>query len=131
MSDRKVVLKIVTSLDEFATSPDLTHEWIFEWSGEDSASGTAARSTRPAFTRWAAAATRSCPHWAASDGPIATAMNEKPKPVFSRTLEKAGLGTGRDFRRGPGRWHRRLESSRRRRNGSAWAAARSPSCKRA
>ena len=32
------------------------------------------------------------PHWAASEGPIATAMNEKPKAVFSRTLEKAEWG---------------------------------------
>ena len=32
------------------------------------------------------------PHWAASEGPIATAMNEKPKAVFSHTLEKAEWG---------------------------------------
>src|SRR4051794_37872219 len=32
------------------------------------------------------------PHWAASEGPIATAMNEKPKAVFSRTLENAEWG---------------------------------------
>ena len=32
------------------------------------------------------------PHWAASEGPIATAMNEKPKAVFSRTLAKADWG---------------------------------------
>jgi dihydrofolate reductase len=32
------------------------------------------------------------PHWAASEGPIATAMNEKPKAVFSNTLETADWG---------------------------------------
>jgi dihydrofolate reductase len=32
------------------------------------------------------------PHWAASEGPIATAMNDKPKAVFSHTLEKADWG---------------------------------------
>ena len=32
------------------------------------------------------------PHWAASEGPIATAMNEKPKAVFSHTLKKAEWG---------------------------------------
>ncbi len=32
------------------------------------------------------------PHWTASEGPIATSMNEKPKAVFSRTLEKADWG---------------------------------------
>ena len=36
MSDRKVVLKMVMSLDGFVTSPDGTHEWMFEWFGEDS-----------------------------------------------------------------------------------------------
>jgi hypothetical protein len=36
MSDRKVILKMVLSLDGFATSPDGTHEWMFEWFGEDS-----------------------------------------------------------------------------------------------
>jgi dihydrofolate reductase len=37
------------------------------------------------------------PHWAASEGPIATAMNEKPKAVFSRTLENAGWGPAETF----------------------------------
>ncbi len=36
MTDRKVVLKMVMSLDGFVTSPDGTHEWMFEWFGEDS-----------------------------------------------------------------------------------------------
>jgi dihydrofolate reductase len=37
------------------------------------------------------------PHWAASEGPIATAMNEKPKAVFSRTLETADWGPAEIF----------------------------------
>src|SRR3954447_7024243 len=32
------------------------------------------------------------PHWAASEGPIATSMNEKPKAVFSHTLQQADWG---------------------------------------
>jgi dihydrofolate reductase len=32
------------------------------------------------------------PHWAASEGPIASAMNEKPKAVFSHTLKQADWG---------------------------------------
>src|SRR3954467_14841500 len=36
MSDRKVILKMVMSLDGFVTSPDGTHEWMFEWFGDDS-----------------------------------------------------------------------------------------------
>ena len=36
MSDRKVVLNRVMSLDGFVTSPDGTHEWMFEFFGDDS-----------------------------------------------------------------------------------------------
>ena len=32
------------------------------------------------------------PHWTASEGPIATSMNEKPKAVLSHTLQEAGWG---------------------------------------
>ena len=37
------------------------------------------------------------PPWAASEGPIATAMNEKPKAVFSRTLQTAEWGPAEIF----------------------------------
>jgi dihydrofolate reductase len=37
------------------------------------------------------------PHWAASEGPIATAMNEKPKAVFSHTLQQADWGPAEIF----------------------------------
>src|SRR4051812_50230224 len=87
MSERKVVLKMVMSLDGFATSPDGTHEWMFEWFGDDSGEWNR-RALEEAGVH--AMGRRSYeimgPHWAASDGPIATAMNEKPKAVFSRTL---------------------------------------------
>src|SRR5689334_21582687 len=93
MSDRKVILKMVLSLDGFATSPDGTHEWIFEWFGEDSG----ARSLRALEEAGVHAMGRRSyeimgPHWAASDGPIATAMNEKPKAVFSHALERGDWG---------------------------------------
>src|SRR3954451_25469650 len=102
MSDRKVVLKMVMSLDGFVTSPDGTHEWMFEWFGEDS-SGWNRRALDAAGVH--AMGRRSYeimgPHWTASEGPIATSMNEKPKAVFSRTLEKAQWGPveifGRDL----------------------------------
>lgn len=93
MADRKVVLKMVMSLDGFATSPDGTHEWMFEWFGDDSsawnrraldAAGVHAMGRRSYEIMG--------PYWTASEGPIATAMNEKPKAVFSRTLEKADWG---------------------------------------
>jgi dihydrofolate reductase len=93
MSERKVVLKMILSLDGFATSPDGTHEWMFEWFGDDSREWNL-RALEEAGVH--AMGRRSYeimgPHWAASEGPIATAMNEKPKAVFSHTLEKAGWG---------------------------------------
>ena len=105
MSDRKVILKMVMSLDGFVTSPDGTHEWMFEWFGDDSSEWNL-RALEEAGVH--AMGRRSYeimgPHWAASEGPIATAMNEKPKAVFSHTLEKAEWGPaeifGGDLRRG-------------------------------
>src|ERR671927_296514 len=98
MSDRKVILKMVMSLDGFATSPDGTHEWMFEWFGEDSGEWSR-RALEEAGVH--AMGRRSYeimgPHWAASEGPIATAMNDKPKAVFSRTLEKADWGPAEIF----------------------------------
>src|ERR671939_2081550 len=98
MSNRKVVLKMVMSLDGFVTSPDGTHEWMFEFFGDDSgawnlraldAAGVHAMGRRSYEIMG--------PHWAASEGPIATAMNEKPKAVFSRTLENADWGPAEIF----------------------------------
>src|ERR1700754_1730813 len=93
MSDRKVILKMVMSLDGFVTSPDGTHEWMFEFFGDDSGDWNR-RALDEAGVH--AMGRRSYeimgPHWAASDGPIATAMNEKPKAVFSRTLKDAHWG---------------------------------------
>ena len=37
------------------------------------------------------------PYWAASEGPIANAMNEKPKAVFSHTLKTADWGPAEIF----------------------------------
>ena len=98
MSDRKVILKMVMSLDGFATSLDGTHEWMFEWFGDDSAE----RNLRALEEAGVHAMGRRSyeimgPHWAASEGPIATAMNEKPKAVFSHTLEKAEWGPAEIF----------------------------------
>ena len=98
MSERKVVLKMVLSLDGFATSLDGTHEWMFEWFGDDSNE----RSLR-ALQEAGVHAMGRCsyeimgPHWAASEGPIATAMNDKPKAVFSHTLETADWGPAEIF----------------------------------
>jgi dihydrofolate reductase len=98
MSDRKVILKMVLSLDGFATSPDGTHEWMFEWFGDDSTD----RSLRELEAAGVHAMGRRSyeimgPHWAGSQGAIATAMNEKPKAVFSHTLKTAEWGPAEIF----------------------------------
>ena len=84
---------MVLSLDGFATSPDGTHDWMFEFFGDDSAEWNL-RALDEAGTH--AMGRRSYeimgPHWQASEGPIATSMNEKPKAVFSHTLERAEWG---------------------------------------
>ena len=98
MTQRKVILKMVMSLDGFVTSPDGTHEWMFEWFGDASGEWNR-RALDEAGVH--AMGRRSYeimgPHWAASEGPIATAMNEKPKAVFSRTLKKAEWGPAEIF----------------------------------
>src|SRR5213082_890690 len=98
MTDRKVVLKMVMSLDGFVTSPDGTHEWMFEWFGDDSGDWSR-RALDSAGVH--AMGRRSYeimgPHWAASEGPIATAMNEKPKAVFSNTLKEGEWGPAEIF----------------------------------
>src|SRR6201989_1060305 len=93
MTDRKVVLKMVMSLDGFVTSLDGTHEWMFEGFGDDSGEWNR-RALREAGVHATGRRIYEImgPHWAASSGPIATAMNEKPKAVFSRPLQKAEWG---------------------------------------
>src|SRR6476469_4941850 len=98
MSDRRVVLKMVLSLDGFATSLDGTHEWMFEWFDDDSTE----RSLRALQEAGVHAMGRRSyevmgPHLAASEGPIATAMNDKPKAVFSHTLKEADWGPAEIF----------------------------------
>src|SRR3954447_8862296 len=98
MSDRKVILKMVVSLDGFATSPDGTHDWMFEWFGEDSGEWNR-RALDEAGVH--AMGRRSYeimgPHWAPPERPIPTSMNEKPKAVFSRTLKTADWGPAEIF----------------------------------
>lgn len=98
MNNRKVILKMVLSLDGFATSLDGTHEWMFEWFGDDSTQRTLGELDEAGVH---AMGRRSYeimgPHWSASQGPIATAMNETPKAVFSRTLTRADWGPAEIF----------------------------------
>jgi dihydrofolate reductase len=98
MSERKVILKMVISLDGFATSPDGTHEWMFEWFGDDSTERNL-RALEEAGVHVMGRRSYEImgPHWAASEGPIASAMNEKPKAVFSQTLKKATWGPAEIF----------------------------------
>lgn len=93
MANRKVVLKMVLSLDGFATSPDGTHDWMFEFFGGDG-NEWSLRALEEAGTHAMGRSSYEImgPHWQASEGPIATAMNQKPKAVFSNTMEKADWG---------------------------------------
>jgi dihydrofolate reductase len=93
MSDRKVVLKMVMSLDGFVTSPDGTHEWMFEYFGDDSGEwNRRALDAAGVHAMGRGSYELMGPHWTASEGPIATSMNTKPKAVFSRTLEAGDWG---------------------------------------
>ena len=96
---------MVMSLDGFVTSPDGTHEWMFEWFGDDSGEWNR-RALDGAGVH--AMGRRSYeimgPHWAASEGPIPTAMNEKPNPssptpsrrqTGDRPRSSAGTSAGR------------------------------------
>ena len=98
MPNRKVVLKMVLSLDGFATSPDGSHDWMFEFFGHDSgewnlraldAAGTHAMGRRTYEVMGQ--------HWPAATGPIAASMNGKPKAVFSTTLQHADWGPAEVF----------------------------------
>src|ERR1700733_3251166 len=70
MTTRKVVLKMVLSLDGFATSLEGTHDWMFEFFGDDSGEWNL-RALDEAGTH--AMGRRSYeimgPHWLASGGP--------------------------------------------------------------
>jgi dihydrofolate reductase len=84
---------MVLSFDGFATSPDGTHDWMFEYFGDDSAEWNL-RALDEAGTHVMGRRSYEImgPHWQASEGPIATYMNEKPKAVFSGALEKTDWG---------------------------------------
>ena len=93
MSQRKVILKMVLSLDGFATSLDGTHEWMFPWFvGESQERNLNALEEARVHAMGRRSYEIMGPHWAASKGPIAAAMNDKPKAVFSRTLQAAEWG---------------------------------------
>ena len=78
--------------DGFVTSPDGTHDWMFEFFGDDSGEWSRRLDEAGVHAMGRCSYESMGPHWAASEGPIATAMNEKPKAVFSHTLKDADWG---------------------------------------
>ena len=71
---------------------------MFEWFGDDSGEwNRRALEAAGAHAMGRRSYEIMRPHWAASEGPIATAMNEKPKAVFSHTLQKAEGGPAEIF----------------------------------
>src|SRR3954452_8407032 len=117
MSYRKVILKMVMSLDGFVTSTDGTHEWMFEWFGDDSGEWN---------RRALEAAGGSCdgPPQLRDHGPALGRVrgadrNRDEREAEGRLLPhpaEGGMGTSRDLRRGPGLGDRGPEGARRRRN---------------
>jgi dihydrofolate reductase len=92
MSERKVILGMVMSLDGLATSLGGTHEWMFEWFDDDSTE----RNLRALGEAGVHAMGRRSyeimgQHWTASEGPIAMAMNDKPRPPLPHARE-GGVG---------------------------------------
>jgi dihydrofolate reductase len=84
---------MIMSLDGFVTSPDGTHDWMFEWFGEDSGEWSLqALEEAGVHVMGRRSYEVMGPHWAASEGPIATAMNDRPKAVFSRSMTTADWG---------------------------------------
>lgn len=98
MPNRKVILKMVLSLDGFATSPDGTHDWMFEYFDDDSSAWNM-RALDAAGTHAMGRTSYEImgPHWLAAEGPIATSMNTKPKAVFSNSLDRADWGPAEIF----------------------------------
>src|SRR6478609_8816552 len=88
MANRKVVLKMLLSLDGFATSLDGTHDWMFRFFGDDGGEWNL-RALDEAGTH--AMGRRSYeimgPHWQASEGPIAIGAGRSPFADLDEHLE--------------------------------------------
>jgi len=92
---RKLVLKMSVSLDGFVAGPNGEADWIFRTSGGDSGewvlntlrdAGVHIMGSRSYYDMAA--------FWPFSDMPLAAAMNETPKVIFSRTGIEDGTRKG-------------------------------------
>ena len=89
---------MVLSLDGFATSPDGTHEWMFEFFGADSGEWTLAALQESGTHLMGRRSDEIMgPHWQASEGPVASSMNGKPKAVLSRKATSGEWGPAEFF----------------------------------
>jgi dihydrofolate reductase len=88
---RRVVLQMGVSLDGFVAGPDGTMDWGLPPEHED-VTAWKAESVRRAGTHIMGRVTyeQMAAHWPSATGAYAAPMNDIPKVVFSRTLDKAG-----------------------------------------
>ena len=94
---------MVMSLDGFVTSPDGTHEWMFEFFGDDSGEWNR-RALAEAGVH--AIGRRSYeimgPHWASVGGADRNRYEREAEGCLLSHAGEGRMGTGRDLRRGPG-----------------------------
>ena len=88
---RRVVLQMGVSLDGFVAGPGGALDWGLPSEHED-VTAWKAESVRQAGARIMGRVTyeQMAAHWPSATGAYAAPMNDIPKVVFSRTLEKAG-----------------------------------------
>jgi dihydrofolate reductase len=83
---RQLILKMSITLDGYVAGPDGENDWVFRtghpeakaWVGETIAAAGAHLVGRRTYSDWLA-------YWPTSTDPLAPAMNEIPKVVFSRS----------------------------------------------
>jgi dihydrofolate reductase len=86
----KLVLKMSTSFDGFATSTDGTHEWMFPTFSDDAGDWTIACMEETAAHLMGSTTYHAMAgHWPESDSRFAPYMNQLPKIVFSNSLTSA------------------------------------------
>jgi dihydrofolate reductase len=87
---RKLILKMSVTVDGFVADRDRDNRWIFPSMSEDGAAWTLERvSAAGAHLMGRSTYLEMASYWPTSTDRFAAPMNEIPKVVFSRTLEKA------------------------------------------
>jgi dihydrofolate reductase len=87
---RKVVLKMHSSLDGFVLGPDGDLDWVFGTIDDDMAEWEVAGLWQAGVHIMGSSTYHEmAEHWPSSTAPYAPPMNDIPKVIFSKTLERA------------------------------------------